>query len=69
LILDITGEVEFLSSNEDTQLCAAVLTTDDEVVEDSGRFVLTLTLGLQNDRITVQPQQSNVTVLDNDSML
>ena len=68
LIVEITGsEVEFQSSNEASPWCAMVLTEDNEVVEKSGSLLLEVILESEDDRITVQPQQSNVTVLDNDS--
>ena len=45
-----------------------MLTADDEVVESSSVFVLELSLsGAPNERISIEPSQTTLTVLDNDS--
>ncbi len=70
LIASITGgDIEFVPpTNEASTRCASVLTQDDQAVENAGLFVLMLTSRLQNDRITIQPLTTSVTVDDNDSM-
>ena len=71
LISDVTngGELVFNSTNYFIPQCVNVGTFDDEIVEGSDFFTLQLTLGLQNERIFIQPSTSNVSVEDNDSKL
>jgi hypothetical protein len=61
------GDVVFDSSNQFIPQCVAVVTSDDDIVEDSGSFTLQLTLGVQNERVFIQPKNSSVSVEDNDS--
>ena len=69
LLSDLSGgELEFSASNEGSPQCVTVLTADDEVVESSSVFVLELALsGAPNERISIEPSQTTLTVLDNDS--
>ena len=59
----------FDSTNQLSVQCVMVMTSDDQVLEDSASFSLQLMAGVQNDRITIQPQVITVTVEDNDGVL
>ena len=59
----------FDSTNQLREQCVMVMTSDDQVLEDSASFSLQLMAGVQNDRITIQPQVTTVTVEDNDGVL
>ena len=59
----------FDSTNQLSEQCVMVMTSDDQVLEDSTSFSLQLMAGVQNDRITIQPQVITVTVEDNDGVL
>ena len=61
------SNLTFSTANQNAELCAAVETSDDGVVEAPSSFSLQLGAGLQDGRVRVQPDVMIVTVEDNDS--
>ena len=69
MISDMTnGDLLFSEANQDVQLCTFVTTLGDSIVEAATSFSLQLVLGIENERVKIEPLSLNVTVEDNDSM-
>ncbi len=57
----------FTSSNDIDSLCASIESRDDSIVEDPMSTTLQLQIGVVNDRISIEPPNAVVMILDDDS--
>ena len=58
----------FTSSNESSELCASVESTDDNFVESSVTVSLQLQSEIQNPRISILPSGVTLVLMDDDGM-
>ena len=64
----VDGELMFTSSNEGSELCISIQSTDDNFVESSMTVELQLQSEIQNSRILISPSDSTLVLMDNDGM-
>jgi hypothetical protein len=64
----VNQDLVFNIANQNAQLCSVIVAMDDEIVEALTSFSLQLMLGIDNDRISIEPSTLNVAVEDDDSM-
>ena len=70
-LIDLTvvnGEMMFTSFNDINLLCTFIQTRDDMMVQDPKLTTLQLQTGVENDRISIDPSDATITILDDDSM-
>ena len=62
----VSGIMNAVIELNSQQLCASVMTVEDEIVEDPASFSLMLEPSMANGRLNIEPP-ATVTVMDDDS--